>query len=203
MGNYEASKFWCAQDVAHMLPNSLQREQEKVHENWQYLAALVNKYLLIFSSSSPTLMQDIRKAHVFVVGDDVPTKAYMMAALNGGCLLTAVVFQNREGVRTTYSKEKFKHFCSRFPSLFCSPEFTSAEKSLSTLLRWAVSEGHWKAVGRQGISKDTLCLLREGDSEHQALKALSKKCCTKKDFLKLLTQNCVDYGQSCRVKSRQ
>eukprot|EP00435_Cladocopium_sp_Y103_P065320 s501_g27.t1 len=170
---------------------------------WQY--AVLGPQRAWFASDVSSLRGyaplDIRKASVFVVNDEkVPNKAYFMAAVTGGCILSSSVLLRREGVRTQYSKDKFQALCIQRPGIHCSPDFRNAEPAMTQLIHWAVSDPKvWSAVLLADVKKDTLCLVTTRDGRTSQLKQKGGHCLTKTEFVQFLTQKCVDYDRSFRV----
>lgn len=150
-------------------------------------------------------IEDPRKATVFVVDDvDVPMKAYVMAVLRGGCLLSASVLKGDEGLKIQYSQQKFRAQCRKLPSMFCSEDFKSCEPALTQILRWAVSEKFWAAVRLEDVKRNTICMISgNNDPQMRGCKSKSNCCMTSKQLVTLLTKNCIDYQDSFRVKARR
>ena len=149
--------------------------------------------------------QDMREASVFVVDDDegkVPAKAYFMAAVTGGCILSFSLFLKAEGVRSQYSLQKLGTLRKKRPTMYCTPDFKQQERAMTQLLRWASSSDKklWSAVGLADVCKNTLCLVSDNhDTEFAQLKRVGGHCLSKSEFVQFLTQNCVDYENSYRV----
>lgn len=134
---------------------------------------------------------------------DVPSKAYFMAAVTGGCIFSYSLLLNRGGMKSQYCSRKFKALTRKWPNLHCTPDFKQQEPAMTELLKWAVFDQEmWSGVAMDKVRKNTICLVKDKDDPHFAqLKGARGLCQTKQEFLKFLTGACVDYSRSFGVSA--
>lgn len=158
----------------------------------------VSRALFFKSAYRHAVPQDIRLAKLFVILNfqKVENKVKVMAALQGGVILSSSVLNGTGGI-----KLGFHPGLSIDAAVFATSEFKREQLGLTMMVREACRLG-WQPVAAEalkGRGRKPSLLLKGAGEAIPGFNRTRVKCFTARDFIRWLVDSCLNRQASARI----
>ena len=167
-------------------------------EAWFFSLAL--EPVLYFITCHASSCQDPREAKVFICGQAISDKVYLLAVACGGCIISKNLIEGKSGFKLQYQERKFAELKAFHRGIHCSESFRLQHQGFMQVLSHVVDKHQWRKLKEESLDKkSSVCLVAKDDKDSARLKKKAKHIFEKNFFVKYVTDTCLSRERSFLV----
>lgn len=148
--------------------------------------------------------KDPREAKVFICGETISDKVYLLAAACGGRIISKSLVEGKSGFKLRYQERKFAELKTTHLGIHCSERFRLQHQGFMQVLSFVVEKHQWRKLKEESLDKkSSVCLVAKSDKDTARLKKKAKHVFEKDTFVKYLTDTCLSRERSFLVAACQ
>ena len=104
-----------------------------------FFPCLENVFFFITCRQAPSC-KDPREAKVFICGETISDKVYLLAAACGGCIISKSLAEGKSGFKLRYQERKFAELTTTHLGIHCSERFRLQHQGFMQVLSFVVEK---------------------------------------------------------------